>query len=135
MREIKFKALYKGDLDIGEYLPFIMKEIDYEIFFVMECNEEVRYPISIVFSDDEWIKLQYTGLKDNYGNEIYESDTVNCPTGFGVVEYDTGTFIIVHKHLRQDRNRTWTEFRELVGHVNNNHYFNCEIIGNKYKKS
>ena len=65
MREILFRAFYKGDIEKGKPLMFIQKEIDNELFFVMKEDEEFRYEFFIPFIDNDWILQQWTGLYDN----------------------------------------------------------------------
>lgn len=80
--------------------------------------------------DNSAILMQYTGLKDKNGKEIYEGDIVN-----GVFEGNTGTGFIEY-----DDRRDATFYVELIvndlgehqpHHINNK----CEVIGNIYENS
>jgi len=75
MREIKFRAWYKGDIALGKPLLFEQRLIDDDLFFVCVSDEEIKYRV-IPFIDADWIVEQYTGLKDKNGKEIYEGDIV-----------------------------------------------------------
>jgi U3 small nucleolar ribonucleoprotein component len=72
MREIKFRAWgAKNPLESNE------KEMDY--------NPIIPYDWSLndVFSDIDKVFMQYTGLKDKNGKEIYEGDVIRSIHWFG----------------------------------------------------
>jgi len=57
MRELKFRA-YNKQLK--------------KILFL----DPVQWPLQVLLEEEYWIVLQYTGLKDMNGKEIYEGDIV-----------------------------------------------------------
>lgn len=78
--------------------------------------------------------MQYTGLLDKNGKEIYEGDIVSCEDKYGVVEYDPqqGGFIILFQpHNEKQKSEcaylasTYpSPIKEIIGNI----YQNPELL-------
>lgn len=117
MREIKFKAWVKelNEIREVEYINFLKKMISYPNKF---CKE---YYLNADF--DEIELMQYTGLKDEYGDEIYEGDIVILHNSRYKVIFNMEQARFV---LRDDK------FEMEIPFTNNNNE-RMEIIGNIYE--
>lgn len=80
-REIKFRAFNKQD---NKMYNDIGSTYDWEFMPTDTCE------------NNEWILMQYTGLKDKNGKEIYEGDILQCysvPSMFNwIVRYSKKNF-------------------------------------------
>jgi uncharacterized phage protein (TIGR01671 family) len=143
MRKIKFRA---WDKNRDEMLNVLMGV----------CPDDA-VPVNMISVDSlfEWneiyVPLQYTGLKDKNGKEIYEGDILNCriePSGskgvVGIVKYFEnfwGFVVATPKdkclaRMRESFPPTVAEIKELLrggidGEVIGNIYENPELIKEK----
>jgi uncharacterized phage protein (TIGR01671 family) len=118
MREIKFRAWNK---EHGE-MCYSMKTT------LFEKREFYPFGIEVGFShypQEGWELMQYTGLKDKNGKEIYEGDIVrdSTMTYLGIIAWNTGDCSF-------DVKSTKTGMHYGIGISRQN---DLEIVGNIYE--
>ncbi len=109
MREIKFRAWDKEFelmIDYGE----------------LEANGKKP---SVYFSDESYAYMQYTGLKDKGGKEIYEGDIISVQNGDSTPE--------IGEVVYNKENTAFAVKLETEGEYHTIfHKFNMEVLGNIY---
>ena len=118
MRKIKFRAWHKEKKIMGEVLGIDI--LHKEIFF---SNEDVDCYEHTDFKDIEL--MQYTELKDEDGDEIYEGDIVTLHNSRYKVIFNSEEARFVLKDV----------FFEIDIPFTNNNNKRIEVIGNIYENS
>ena len=130
-REIKFRAWLKYGKEIVdvEEIDFMNEVINY-IDNDYENNEQEI--VGAYFEDIEL--MEYTGLEDKNGKEIYEGDIVKLRAnhGIGVIKYydEWGAFIVEYikpRPLAVLGMNYYKEDIEVLGNI----YENPELLGEK----
>ena len=110
-REIKFRAWNGHNMvDLKQTTQFaIMPDLKIDGLF-------------IPFTDG--LKLmQFTGLKDKNGKEIYEGDILTCDGYKVVIEFHGGQFVGINtdkdSSIRETQNRNWLSW-EVIGNIYEN---------------
>jgi uncharacterized phage protein (TIGR01671 family) len=121
MREIKFRAWDK-----------IVREMLYPVWEKDPRGTEVylyrsiEYPnntssLSWVIAKDAFIPLQYTGLHDKNGKEIFEGDIVaSSDRGVGKVRFTCCEFVLSSKHFDDNLYSVDNGCLEIIGNVYEN---------------
>ena len=123
-REIKFRI---WDIENKEMLE--VQELDFEPTFYGGRIAIRPDQYNDYFDTEDMILMQYTGLDDKNGKEIYEGDIVYCQTKYGkakaIIKFIDGKFVAY--------------WNSALTHPENGHHIACyeinkrfEVIGNEY---
>lgn len=119
MREIKFRAWHKEKKEIVkvEEIDFMNKVINYIDNDYENNRQEI---IGACFEDIEL--MEYTGLKDMRGKEIYEGDILFESSGeeYFKVVFEDGSFRL--------ESEEYSLLLKNYAHI-------CEVVGNIYENS
>ena len=125
-REIKFRVW-----DIGSQKMRLVKEISFRLDYVEDIDGAVS-GITVQTDDGDeaclnFILMQYTGLKDKNGKEIYEGDVLQSDVQGYEGDYSNG--IIVISNIISTGNISYKiEIQEYGMRVVGNIYENPELI-------
>ena len=121
MREIKFRAWLKEDKKMVnvETMDFTDKSIQY-----LKRSEIINAYILRRESFDDVELMQYTGLKDKNGKEIYKGDIVVLNNiendNMCIVRYEHSSYRLEGWSLREDLSNVEDRFLEVVGNIYEN---------------
>lgn len=133
-REIKFRAwnssIKEMYLNCG-FHPHLLSDLSYEDDHYNE-NLEGRY---IVHNDDCYTLMQFTGLKDKNGKEIYEGDVLTFDyhdhKNVDVERYKKEPVYIVSFNDWGWCGKDVNQERKLFSHAFR--FIHCDILGNIYE--
>jgi uncharacterized phage protein (TIGR01671 family) len=125
MREYKFRAWDKDNKEMlyqGSNTTYnnsvmdcriVLDELGFDVLVRPYGKDEYEYRNNCEL-------MQYTGLKDKNGKEIYEGDIIFRPNEVGRIEFsEDGSFLIRFPHHLARLNATWEPI-EVIGNIHDN---------------
>jgi len=126
MRDIKFRAWDKKRKRIYEVIH-LMRSTFEGIWCIGKGRNIIEdKEIHIDIQPDKCEVMQFTGLKDSHGKEIYEGDIVSDHIGVGVIEY-------VEKYAAFRINYQNMECKWFYDYTLDGERESIEVIGNIYE--
>lgn len=102
---------------------------------MLNWNDYIEYGIFEMFKNDDSIPLQFTGLHDKNGKEIYEGDIVkrvsfdsdDIPSiHIGIIKWDNCSF---YSHsIKNELSRGFSEIKGVTYEILGNIYENPELL-------
>lgn len=134
MREIKFRA---WNLLLQEmYRP---KQNTFLSSGVYASKTSIEYLNNILY-DPDYVPMQYTGLKDRYGCEIYEGDVLvmNCDDRSVIFSIEWDNEVACHNLVTYSRNKKTASMalntiQEAPKKTNKNFTELIQVMGNIYE--
>ena len=119
-----FKFISSGD-EGNDWIIFISDK------FTLENHETNPFINPSPYFSQQLKKMQYTGLKDKNGVEIYEEDFIKDKDYIFIVKWQSGGFILSPIKYSKGTPYIGRQFVDLQ----NAQYMSesCEVIGNIYK--
>ena len=122
MREIKFRA---WDTVMKDWVPMGLNSIS-ELVFIAVGKQPGRFTIDTFDSEAErFILMQFTGLKDKNGKEIYEGDVIQNLIG-------TAGEIMFSQTINGYFTGFGVQYKDTKSHWGINP-LECEVIGNVHE--
>lgn len=121
MRDIKFRAWNK---DIKKMFEVGQITLDKGLWDY-QPDDRKHIGISIPYQPS-FIIMQYTGLKDKNGKEIYEGDKVELDEEIGIIEWnnESSRFVIAFDTWATDFDHEYGKDLEIVGTI----YDNADLL-------
>lgn len=101
-------------------------------------DTEMMHDLESVQKIDKWwehgalVLMQFTGLLDSKGKEIYEGDIIKTKWGgIGKIEFDDGTFVYLFEDGKNMQRLTEESIKEKESEIIGNIYENPELLAVK----